>query len=128
MVSTKGYWDMINEHINKSDLEYLESKEVIRQRKELKKNWLGKDELYQFEIAQMQKQIQNLYIRIKELNEEIYEFPEAIEDLSNELLLENNHRFVDGEDDSLLYGEDEFIELNNNNVFAPEENKIRKFS
>ena len=37
MVSTKGYWDMINEHINKSDLEYLESKEVIRQRKELKK-------------------------------------------------------------------------------------------
>ena len=73
MVSTKGYWDMINEHINESDLEYLESKEVIRQRKELKKNWLGKDELYQFEIAQMQKQIQNLYIRIKELNEEIYE-------------------------------------------------------
>ena len=63
---------MINEHINKSDLEYLESKEVIRQRKELKKNWLGKDELYQFEIAQMQKQIQSLYIRIKELNEEIY--------------------------------------------------------
>ena len=64
---------MINEHIVKGDLEYLESKEVIRQRKELKKNWLGKDELYQFEIAQMQKQIQNLYIRIKELNEEIYE-------------------------------------------------------
>ena len=73
MVSTKGYWDMINEHIIDSDLEYLESKEVIRQRKELKKNWLGKDELYQFEIAQMQKQIQSLYIRIKELNEEIYE-------------------------------------------------------
>ena len=73
MVSTKGYWDMINEHIIDSDLEYLESKEVIRQRKELKKNWLGKDELYQFEIAQMQKQIQNLYIRVKELNEEIYE-------------------------------------------------------
>ena len=64
---------MINEHIIDSDLEYLESKEVIRQRKELKKNWLGKDELYQFEIAQMQKQIQSLYIRIKELNEEIYE-------------------------------------------------------
>ena len=62
-----------NEHINKSDLEYLESNEVKRQRKELKKNWLGKDELYQFEIAQMQKQIQSLYIRIKELNEEIYE-------------------------------------------------------
>ena len=73
MVSTKGYWDMINEHINKSDLEYLESNEVKRQRKELKKNWLGKDELYQFEIAQMQKQIQSLYIRIKELKEEIYE-------------------------------------------------------
>ena len=73
MVSRKGYWDMINEHINKSDLEYLESNEVKRQRKELKKNWLGKDELYQFEIAQMQKQIQSLYIRIKELNEEIYD-------------------------------------------------------
>lgn len=73
MVSTKGYWDMINEHINESDLEYLESKEVKKQRNELKKNWLGKDELYQFEIAQMQKQIQNLYIKIKELNEEIWE-------------------------------------------------------
>ena len=64
---------MINEHIAKGDLEYLESKEVKKQREDLKKNWLGKDELYQFEIAQMQKQIQNLYIRIKELNEEIYE-------------------------------------------------------
>tara|TARA_E500000081_G_scaffold78976_1_gene80434 strand:- start:525 stop:767 length:243 start_codon:yes stop_codon:yes gene_type:complete len=74
MVSRKGYWDMINEHINKSDLEYLESKEVKKQREDLKKNWLGKDELYQFEIAQMQKQIQNLYIRIKELNETIREF------------------------------------------------------
>ena len=73
MVSRKGYWDMINEHIAKGDLEYLESKEVKKQREDLKKNWLGKDELYQFEIAQMQKQIQNLYIRIKELNEEIYE-------------------------------------------------------
>ena len=73
MVSRKGYWDMINEHINESDLEYLESKEVKKQRNELKKNWLGKDELYQFEIAQMQKQIQNLYIRIKELNETIRE-------------------------------------------------------
>ena len=73
MVSTKGYWDMINEHINKGDLEYLESKEVKKQREDLKKNWLGKDELYQFEIAQMQKQIQNLYIRIKELNETIWE-------------------------------------------------------
>ena len=64
---------MINEHIAKGDLEYLESEEVKKQRDDLKKNWLGKDELYQFEIAQMQKQIQNLYIRIKELNEEIYE-------------------------------------------------------
>ena len=64
---------MINEHINKSDLEYLESKEVKRQRKELKKNWLGKDELYQFEIAKMQKKNKILYIRIKELNEDIYE-------------------------------------------------------
>ena len=73
MVSRKGYWDMINEHISKGDLEYLESKEVKKQREDLKKNWLGKDELYQFEIAQMQKQIQSLYIRIKELNEEIYE-------------------------------------------------------
>ena len=26
-----------------------------------------------FEIYQLQKQVQNLYIRIKELNEEIYE-------------------------------------------------------
>jgi chaperonin cofactor prefoldin len=73
MVSRKGYWDMINEHIAKGDLEYLESEQVKKQREDLKKNWLGKDELYQFEIAQMQKQIQNLYIRIKELNEEIYE-------------------------------------------------------
>ena len=73
MVSRKGYWDMINEHINKGDLEYLECKEVKKQREDLKKNWLGKDELYQFEIAQMQKQIQNLYIRIKELNETIRE-------------------------------------------------------
>ena len=73
MVSRKGYWDMINEHIIKGDLEYLESEEVKKQREDLKKNWLGKDELYQFEIAQMQKQIQSLYIRIKELNEEIYE-------------------------------------------------------
>ena len=64
---------MINEHIAKGDLEYLESEQVKKQREDLKKNWLGKDELYQFEIAQMQKQIQNLYIRIKELNEDIYE-------------------------------------------------------
>ena len=26
MVSTKGYWNMINEHIVNSDLEYLETK------------------------------------------------------------------------------------------------------
>lgn len=40
----------------------------------------------------------------------------------------DNINFVDGEDDSLLYGEDEFINLNSNNVFAPAEKKIRKFS
>tara|TARA_Y100000004_G_scaffold85491_1_gene95920 strand:- start:133 stop:366 length:234 start_codon:yes stop_codon:yes gene_type:complete len=74
MVSRKGYWDMINEHIVKGDLEYLESEEVKKQREDLKKNWLGKDELYQFEIAQMQKQIQNLYIRIKELNEQLEKY------------------------------------------------------
>ena len=74
MVSRKGYWNMINEHIAKSDLEYLEEQEIQKKREELRKNWLGKDELYQFEIAQMQKQIQNLYIRIKELNETIREF------------------------------------------------------
>ena len=73
MVSTKGYWNMINDHVTKSDLEYLEDEKIKEQRAELKKNWLGKDELYQFEIAQMQKQIQNLYIRIKELNETIWE-------------------------------------------------------
>ena len=28
MVSTKGYWDMINEHIINSDLEYLETKNI----------------------------------------------------------------------------------------------------
>ena len=74
MVSRKGYWDMINEHINKGDLEYLESKEVKKQREDLKKKLLGKDKWNQYEIAQMQKQIQNLYIRIKELNETIREF------------------------------------------------------
>jgi len=40
----------------------------------------------------------------------------------------DNINFVDGEDDSLLYGEDEFINLNSNDVFAPAEKKIRKFS
>ena len=71
MVSTKGYWDMINEHIIDSDLEYLETKNVEDTRKELKKNYLNKEELYKFEIYQLQKQVQNLYIRIKELNDEI---------------------------------------------------------
>ena len=73
MVSTKGYWDMINEHIIDSYLEYLETKNVEDTRKELKKNYLNKEELYKFEIYQLQKQVQNLYIRIKELNEEIWE-------------------------------------------------------
>ena len=36
MVSTKGYWDMINEHIIDSDLEYLETINVEDTRKELK--------------------------------------------------------------------------------------------
>ena len=62
MVSKKGYWDMINDHVTKSDLEYLEEEKVKEQRTELKKNWLGKDELYQFEIYQLQKQVQNLVI------------------------------------------------------------------
>ena len=73
MVSRKGYWDMINEHIINSDLEYLETKNIEDTRKELKKNYLDKEELYKFEIYQLQKQVQNLYIRIKELNEQIYE-------------------------------------------------------
>jgi len=73
MVSKKGYWDMINDHVTKSDLEYLEEEKVKEQRTELKKNWLGKDELYQFEIYQLQKQVQNLYIKIKNLNETIRE-------------------------------------------------------
>ncbi len=73
MVSRKGYWDMINDHVTKSDLEYLEEEKVKEQRTELKKNWLGKDELYQFEIYQLQKQVQNLYIKIKNLNETIRE-------------------------------------------------------
>ena len=73
MVSTKGYWDMINEHIIYSDLEYLETKNIEEKRKELKKDYLNKEEIYKFEIYQLQKQVQNLYIRIKELNEQIYE-------------------------------------------------------
>ncbi len=71
MVSRKGYWDMINEHITKGDLEYLEEQEIQKKREELRKNWLGKDELYQFEIAQMQKQIHDLQIRVKELIEQL---------------------------------------------------------
>ena len=73
MVSTKGYWDMINEHIIDSDLEYLETKNVEDTRKELKKNWLSKEELYKFEIYQLQKQLNEMQIRVKELHEEIWE-------------------------------------------------------
>ena len=49
------------------------SKEDLEKRKELKKDYLNKEEIYKFEIYQLQKQVQNLYIRIKELNEQIYE-------------------------------------------------------
>ena len=73
MVSRKGYWDMINEHIINSDLENLETKNIEDTRKELKKNYLDKEELYKFEIYQLQKQVQNLYIKIKDLNETIVE-------------------------------------------------------
>ncbi len=73
MVSTKGYWDMINEHIINSDLKYLETKNVEDTREKLKENYLDKEELYKFEIYQLQKQVQNLYIKIKDLNEQIYE-------------------------------------------------------
>ena len=73
MVSKKGYWDMINEHIINNDLEYLETKNIEEKRKELKKDYLNKEEIYKFEIYQLQKQVQNLYIRIKELNETIWE-------------------------------------------------------
>tara|TARA_B100000609_G_scaffold141106_1_gene113296 strand:+ start:38 stop:280 length:243 start_codon:yes stop_codon:yes gene_type:complete len=77
MVSTKGYWDMINEHIIDSDLEYLETKNVEDTRKELKKNYLNKEELYKFEIYQLQKQLNEMQIRVKELNEEIWELKNA---------------------------------------------------
>ena len=73
MVSTKGYWDMINEHIINSDLKYLETKNVEDTREKLKENYLDKEELYKFEIYQLQKQVQNLYIKIKDLNEKILE-------------------------------------------------------
>ena len=62
---------MINEHIVNSDLEYLETKNIEEKRKELKKDYLNKEESYKFEIYQLQKQVQNLYIKIKELNETI---------------------------------------------------------
>tara|TARA_Y100001937_G_scaffold34318_1_gene48988 strand:+ start:197 stop:412 length:216 start_codon:yes stop_codon:yes gene_type:complete len=64
---------MINEHIIDSDLEYLETKNVEDTRKELKKNYLNKEELYKFEIYQLQKQLNEMQIRVKELNEEIWE-------------------------------------------------------
>tara|TARA_B100000214_G_scaffold221257_1_gene160977 strand:- start:2248 stop:2463 length:216 start_codon:yes stop_codon:yes gene_type:complete len=64
---------MINEHIINNDLEYLETKNIEEKRKELKKDYLNKEEIYKFEIYQLQKQVQNLYIRIKELNEKIWE-------------------------------------------------------
>ncbi len=73
MVSRKGYWDMINEHIVNSDLKYLETKNVEDTRVKLKENYLDKEELYKFEIYQLQKQVQNLYIKIKDLNETILE-------------------------------------------------------
>lgn len=73
MVSRKGYWDMINEHIVNSDLKYLETKNVEDTREKLKENYLDKEELYKFEIYQLQKQVQNLYIKIKDLNEKILE-------------------------------------------------------
>ena len=64
---------MINEHIIDSDLEYLETKNIEDTRKELKKNYLNKEELYKFEIYQLQKQLNEMQIRVKELNEEIWE-------------------------------------------------------
>ena len=51
----------------------INTKNIEDTRKKLKKNYLDKEELYKFEIYQLQKQVQNLYIRIKELNEQIYE-------------------------------------------------------
>lgn len=73
MVSKKGYYDMINDHIVDSDLNYLESQNIKKDRAELKKNWLSKEELYKFEIYQLQKQLNEMQIRVKELNEEIWE-------------------------------------------------------
>ena len=73
MVSKKGYYDMINDHIVDSDLNYLESQNIKKDRAELKKNWLSKEELYKFEIYQLQKQLNEMQIRVKELHEEIWE-------------------------------------------------------
>jgi len=61
------------------------------------------------------------------------EICEEISPCDNEVIGEggrkaDNINFVDGEDDSLLQGEDEFINLNSNNVFSPAEKKIIKFS
>ena len=77
MVSKKGYYDMINDHIVDSDLNYLESQNIKKDRAELKKNWLSKEELYKFEIYQLQKQLNEMQIRVKELNEEIWELKNA---------------------------------------------------
>tara|TARA_B100001109_G_scaffold118547_1_gene96665 strand:+ start:512 stop:754 length:243 start_codon:yes stop_codon:yes gene_type:complete len=77
MVSKKGYWDMINEHIINSDLKYLETNDIEQTRKELNKNYLNKEELYKFEIYQLQKQLNEMQIRVKELNEEIWELKNA---------------------------------------------------
>tara|TARA_B100000676_G_scaffold287175_1_gene317442 strand:- start:2251 stop:2487 length:237 start_codon:yes stop_codon:yes gene_type:complete len=73
MVSKKGYYDMINDHVIDSDLKYLESQDIKKDREELKKNYLSKDELYKFEIYQLQKQVHNLQVRIKELTDELWE-------------------------------------------------------
>ena len=77
MVSKKGYYDMINDHIVDNDLNYLESQNIKKDRQELKKNWLSKEELYKFEIYQLQKQLNEMQIRVKELNEEIWELKNA---------------------------------------------------
>tara|TARA_Y100001958_G_C21236679_1_gene563229 strand:+ start:1061 stop:1270 length:210 start_codon:yes stop_codon:yes gene_type:complete len=64
---------MINDHVIDSDLKYLESQDIKKDREELKKNYLSKDELYKFEIYQLQKQVHNLQVRIKELTDELWE-------------------------------------------------------
>ena len=62
MVSKKGYYDMINDHIVDSDLNYLESQNIKKDRAELKKNWLSKEELYKFEIYQLHISNHNLLL------------------------------------------------------------------